>query len=158
MDLLLWLEDTGIANWVGESNSILAYPSILFLHTLGLATVAGLSAVVCLRVLGYAAGLPLTSLRPFVTAIWAAFGVTAFSGTLLLIAAASSKVPSPIFLIKMLFVALAVVTLHVLTKRVIRNPQADQLPVSRQAHTLAATSLLLWVAATTAGRLMAYLG
>lgn len=93
MDLLLWLEDTGIANWVGESNSILAYPSILFLHTLGLATVAGLSAFVCLRVLGFAQGLPLAALRPFVTAIWVAFGVTAFSGTLLLIAAASSKVP-----------------------------------------------------------------
>lgn len=58
----------------------------------------------------------------------------------------------------MLFVALAVVTMHVMTKRVIRNPQADQSPMPQQAHVLAATSLFLWMAATTAGRLMAYLG
>jgi hypothetical protein len=157
MEFLLWLEDTRLANWIGESSSILAYPTILFLHTLGLATVAGLSAFLNLRVLGFAPALPFAVLTPFITATWVGFAVTAASGTALLLASASSKVQSPVFLVKLVFVALGVVTLHLMTKRVFRHPQADHAPLPRQARVLAATSLLLWVLATTAGRLMAYI-
>lgn len=157
MDLLLWLEDTRIALYVRESNSILAYPTILFLHTLGLATVAGLSAFLNLRVLGFARTLPFAALRPFITLIWVGFAVTAASGTALLIANASSKVQSPIFLVKLVFVALAVATLHLLTKQVFRNPLADRSPLPQRAHVLAVLSLLFWVGATTTGRLMAYI-
>jgi hypothetical protein len=157
MELLLWLEETRLALFVRESPSILAYPTILFLHTLGLATVAGLSTFLNLRVLGFARALPFAAMTPFVTAAWVAFAVTAASGTALLVANASAKVQSPIFLIKITFVALAVVTLHLLAKRVFRNPLADRSPLPRQAHVLAALSLLFWVGATTAGRLMAYI-
>lgn len=158
MDFLLWLEETRVATFVGASNSILAYPSILFMHTLGLATVAGLSAFLCLSILGFAPALPMTALRPYVTALWSAFGLTALSGILLLLPAASSKTFSPIFLVKLTFVALAVAATHRLTSRAIRNPQADQAPVPQGAAGLAIASLLLWAGATTAGRLMAYLG
>jgi hypothetical protein len=158
MELLLWLENTRLALFVRESNSILAYPTVLFLHTLGLATVAGLSAFLNLRVLGFARTLPFAALTPFITAIWVGFAVTAASGTALLIANASSKVTSPIFLVKLVFVGLAVATLHLMTKRVFRNPLADRSPLPRQAQVLAASSLLFWVGATMAGRLMAYLG
>lgn len=156
MELLLWLESTWLAVWVRETNSILAYPTVLFLHTLGLATVAGLSAFLCLRVLGFARALPFAALRPFVTATWVAFGVTAASGTALLMAAASSKV-SLLFVVKLAFVLLAVVTLHRLSKQVFRNPLADTSPLPREAHALAVAMLLFWVGATTAGRLMAYI-
>jgi hypothetical protein len=97
-------------------------------------------------------------LTRFVTAIWVGFAVTAASGTALLIANASSKVQSPIFFVKLAFVGLGVATLHLMTKQVFRNPLADQSPLPRQAHVLAVLSLLFWVAATTVGRLMAYLG
>lgn len=157
MDLLVWIEETRLAVWVGSSNSIFAYPTILFMHTLGLATVAGLSAFLCLRVLGFARALPFAALRPFITAIWVAFAVTATSGTLLLIAVASSKGANPVFLVKMTLVALAVLCTHRLTTRVIRNPEADSRPLPSDAHALAMASLFLWVGATTAGRLMAYL-
>lgn len=157
MEFLLWLEDTRIANWIGESSSILAYPTILFLHTLGLATVAGLSAFLSLRVLGFAPALPFAVLKPFITVTWIGFAVTAASGTALLVASASSKIQSPVFLVKLVFVALGVVTLHLMTTRVFRIPQADQSRLPRQAHVLAVMLLLLWVLATTAGRLMAYI-
>ena len=157
MDLLLWLEDTSLSVWIRESNSLLGYPTILFLHTLGLATVAGLSAFLNLRVLGFAPTLPFATLTPFIRAIWVAFAVTAASGTALLIANASAKAQSPVFLVKMVFVALAVVTLQVMTKRIFRNPLADHSPLPRHSHLLAVLSLVFWVAATTAGRLMAYL-
>jgi len=156
MELLLWLENTSLFTWIRESNSIFAYPTILFLHTLGLATVAGLSAFLNLRVLGFAPSLPFSTLTPFIRGIWAAFAVTAGSGTLLLLANVSSKL-TWIFFVKLAFVALAVVTLQMLTKQVFRNPLAEQSPLPRRAHVLAVFSLLFWVAATTAGRLMAYI-
>ena len=89
MEFLLWLENTGIAQWVTGSNSILAYPTVLFVHTLGLSAVIGLSVFINLRVLGFARGLTLTVLKPFITLVWIAFGLAAVSGTLLLMSTAS---------------------------------------------------------------------
>jgi hypothetical protein len=157
MEFLEWLETNRLALFVRESNSMWAYPTILFLHTLGLSMVAGFSAFLNLRVLGFARKVPFGALTPFITTIWVGFAVTAASGTALLVADASTKMRSPVFYIKLVFVALALVNLHLLTKRVFRNPLADRSPLPRQAHMLAASSLLFWVGATTAGRLMAYI-
>jgi len=41
MSYLLWLSRTGPAVWARESESIWAYPTILFLHTLGLGLLVG---------------------------------------------------------------------------------------------------------------------
>ena len=76
----------------------------------------------------------------------------------LLIADASTKLASPVFYIKMIFVALALVNLPLLKTRVFGDPQIDERPLPSSARLLAITSLILWIAATTAGRLMAYLG
>lgn len=156
MELLSWLESTRLATFVRESNSILAYPTILFLHTLGLAMVAGFSAVFALRVLGFARRMPLSALSPFIAVLWTGFAMTVVSGTALLIAD-TSKMSSPIFLIKLTFVAFGIVTVHLLIKRVYRNPLADKSPLPPQAQVLAALSLAFWVAATMAGRLIAYI-
>ena len=157
MELLLWLEETRLAAWVGGANTILAYPTVLFLHTIGLVTVAGFSAVLNLRVLGVAPRLPFSALTPFIPIIWVAFAVTAASGTALLLPTASSKVPSAIFLIKLAFVGLALATVHLMSKQIFRNPLADRSPLPRRARVMAASSLFCWAAATTAGRLMAYI-
>ena len=156
MELLLWLESTKFAEWIRESSSIFAYPTFLFLHTLGLATVAGLSTFLNLRVLGFVEGVPFATLRRFVTVIWIAFGVTAGSGFVLLIANVSSKLTA-VFGVKLVFVFLAVATLQLMSKRVFRNPLADQSPLPNQARVLALASLIFWIGATTAGRLMAYI-
>jgi hypothetical protein len=156
MDFLLWIEETRFAQWVSAGNTILAYPTILFLHTLGLAGVAGLSAFISLRVLGFASSMPLSALRPFVKVIWVAFAVTAASGISLLMATATSKVPSPVFIVKMIFVALAVLMVHRLSKQVLGKTD-DQAPLPDNARMLALSAMLFWVAATTAGRLMAYI-
>ena len=158
MEVLQWLEDTSLAIWVRDANTILAYPTILFLHTLGLATVAGLSAFVSLRVLGFARTLPFAALTPFITAIW----VSVCGDRRLRHGCCSSPMPhrrrrprsSSSSSFSSFFGA---ATLHLMTKQVFRNPLADQSPLPRQAHVLAVSLMLCWVAATTAGRLMAYL-
>src|SRR5581483_7935341 len=60
---LEWISNTELARWINESESILAYPGILFLHTLGLAMVVGFSLAVDARLVGVASRIPPTSLR-----------------------------------------------------------------------------------------------
>lgn len=156
MEFLTWLENTSIATFVREGNSIFAYPTVLFLHTLGLGTVAGLSTFLNLRVLGFARGLTFAVLTPFIPAIWVAFAVTAASGTALFVANPAPRVESVVFLIKLVLIAMAIATLHVMTTRIFRNPRSDEGPLPREARRLALVSIALWAAATTAGRLMAY--
>ena len=145
-------------DWVRESGSLLGYPTILFLHTLGLATVAGLNGAIDLRLLGVASKVPLSSLTRFFPFIWMAFGLTAVTGVVLLIADAETKRASPVFYVKMVFIVLALTDLHLLKRRIFADPNVDTHPLHSQATLLALSSLLFWVGATTAGRLMAYLG
>lgn len=158
MDFLVRLEESGLATWVSQSGSLLGYPTILFLHTLGLATVAGLSTSINLRVLGVAPGIPLASLSSFFPAIWAAFAVTAASGVTLLITDATTKLLSPVFYVKLAFIVLALVSVRLLRTSVFSNPKAATASMPGRARALAAACVVFWIGATTAGRLMAYLG
>ena len=45
MEVLEQIEQIGFLVWVREGGSILGYPLVLFLHTLGLGTIAGLNGV-----------------------------------------------------------------------------------------------------------------
>ena len=158
MDFILQLQHSAVMDWVRESGSLLGYPTILFLHTLGLAAVAGLNGAIDLRLLGVASKVPLGSLTRFFPFIWLAFGLTGVTGVILLIADAESKLASPVFYVKMAFIVLALINLQLLKRRVFADPNVDTNPLSSQAQLLALSSLLFWVGATTAGRLMAYLG
>jgi hypothetical protein len=158
MDLLLRLEQSGFSSWVREGGTLWSYPAILFAHTLGLATLAGVNAGIDLRIIGFARQLPLAPLVKLFPLLWIAFAVTALSGTALLVADATTRLTSPVFYVKIIFVALALVNLQLLKVYVFREPVTDDQHLSSTARLLAITSLLLWVGATTAGRLMAYLG
>ena len=158
MEFILQLQHSAPMDWVRESGSLLGYPTILFLHTLGLATVAGLNGAIDLRLLGVGAKVPLSSLTRFFPFIWLAFGLTAVTGVILLIADAEAKLASPVFYVKLVFIVLALVNLNLLKRRVFADPNVDTHPLTSQARMLALSSLVFWVGATTAGRLMAYLG
>ena len=90
MDWLIWLESLPSSVWVRESGSLWSYPTVLFLHTVGLAFAVGMSAVISLRVLGAAADMPLPALEPFYRVLWIGFWVNAASGV-----ASSSLTPRP---------------------------------------------------------------
>jgi hypothetical protein len=60
MEFFTWLQDTTFAHWVASDPSLLAYPTILTLHTVGMAIVVGTCVVMDLRLLGVGAeGVPL---------------------------------------------------------------------------------------------------
>ena len=154
MDFIQLLEQSAPMVWMREGGSLWGYPAILFAHTLGLATVAGVSTAIGLRIFGFARRIPLPSLQPMFGLMWAAFAVTAISGLVLLIADASNKLASPVFYVKMLFVALAVVCVM----RLKRAMMATASESGSDGRVWALGALLCWAAAITGGRLMAYLG
>jgi hypothetical protein len=162
LEFLSYLEQTAFFAWVRESRSLLAYPGILLLHTLGMAVVVGLIAGIDLRILGFAPALPLAPLRKFLPLVWAAFAVNAVTGVILLAADATTKLTNPDFFVKMGFIFLAVILQRLIDARVFPEPMADREvddnPIPRQTKVLAATSLVCWLGAITAGRLLAYVG
>jgi hypothetical protein len=158
MDFLVWLEQTGLGSWVRESPSIWAYPTVLFLHTMGLSILVGVSAAVDLRILGFGARAPLAPMQKFFSLLWLGFWINAVSGAALLVADATTKLTNPVFFVKLVFIALAVINVRILKRQVFGDPLVDQRSVPMRSKFLACTSLILWVAATTAGRLMAYIG
>ena len=155
MKLLSTIEYSAFCTWVRESNSLWAYPGIVFVHTIGTAMVVGLSAMVDLRVLGVARQLPLAPLERYFPIIWAGFWASAISGAILFAADATSKIASPLFGVKMLTIVLGVLTTVLIRRTVFLDPAAERF-VSGRAKRLAAASLGLWFAAIAAGRLMAY--
>ena len=52
MDILSSIETLAFSQWVRESGSIWAFPTILVTHTMGMGIVAGLSGMIDLRLLG----------------------------------------------------------------------------------------------------------
>jgi hypothetical protein len=157
LEFLSAIERSPFSEWVRTSSSLWAYPGILFIHTLGMATVVGMSAMVDLRLLGFASTLPVAPLERYFPIIWTGFWLDAISGAILLAADATTKVANPVFGVKMVLIALGAVNLVFIRRVVFRDPNVGN-SVPALGKLLAAASLVLWFGATTAGRLMAYLG
>ena len=156
MDMLIWLQESAVAQWVGSAPTLLAYPTILTLHTAGMSVVVGACAVIDLRILGVASGVPFTSLRRAPLFVWSGFGVNALTGALLFLPAAEQKATQTAFLIKLVLIALALLAYGRIRRLVFHDPVAAASPISTEARALALLSLALWAGATVAGRLMAY--
>ena len=158
MDFLLRLEQSGFSTWIRESSSLFAFPGVLLLHTIGMGVVVGINAGIDLRILGIAPALPLAPMEKFLPILWVGFWVNAITGVVLVVADATTKLSNPDFYVKMIFIALAVINLRMLRNRVFLDPLIDKEPLSTNAKILAVTSLIFWLGAITAGRLMAYVG
>jgi hypothetical protein len=158
MAFLAALEKSAFGTWVRESSSLWAYPTILFMHTVGLGFLVGLNTAIDLRILGVAPRLPLAPMEKFYRVMWLAFWINAISGSMLLVADATTKMTNPVFFIKMAFVALAVLNMTLIKTWVFGRPSLDLTPLGASAKALAVASLILWAGAITAGRLMAYFG
>ena len=100
----------------------------------------------------------LFAMVKFYRVMWIAFWINALSGAALLAADATTKLTNPVFFFKLGFIALAVVTMILIRRRVFGNPSLDLSPLTGGAKLLAVTSLIFWTGAITAGRLMAYFG
>ena len=158
MDFLRMIEETAFATWVRESPSIFSFPTILLLHTIGMAFVVAVSAGIDLRILGMAPALRLAPLEKFIPVLWFGFWLNAITGTMLLMADASMKLTNPDFYVKMAFIALSLINLSMIRKHVFRDPNIESGNFSSKARFLAWSSLFCWLVVITSGRLLAYVG
>ena len=154
MDFLATLEQLSFSAWVREY--IWAYPTILWLHVMGMAMVAGISGVISLRLLGVSPKIAVQPLERLYPLMWWGFGVNAATGTALVLADASTKLVDPIFYVKMIFIFTGITVLQLTRNKVFRRLGPDgALPESAKA--LAWAGLICWLGAVTAGRLLAYI-
>lgn len=156
MQLLTWIENTTFSTVIRES--ALLYPSILALHSIGLAFAVGISVMVALAILGLAPGLPLGSLERLYPVLWLGFLVNLVTGLALLAMAATTHLTDPVMYFKLTCIALAVISIRLLQRHVVRarNRRDVTTPVATADKMLAGASLGLWALAVTAGRLTAY--
>lgn len=157
MSFLLWLEESGLSVWIRETPSLWAFPFILFLHTLGLGVVAGLSVALNIWVLGFAARFPAAPLKPFFPVIWGGFTVNLVSGILLLVAYPTKALTDGVFYLKLGLICAALVQLQWLRRQVFDATDSN-LPSqpSRRVRVLASVAIALWAGAVLTGRLLAY--
>jgi hypothetical protein len=155
MDILAAIEGSSFATWLRESTSLWAYPTVLTLHTLGLGVLVGANWVLDLRLLGIAPSIPLPVLVRLFRAMWIGFWVNTISGVMLFAGDATTKGATTLFVFKLGLVALGVIVLILIRRSVFGDhPEAPR--VTPGARVLAATSLVIWIAAIAAGRYMAY--
>ncbi len=150
------IEASGLSVWIRESDSYLAYWLILSFHALGMGLLVGASVVIDLRILGLAPDLPVAPLQKLYRFIWIGFWIQLASGLLLLISYPTKSLTNPLFYIKLTLIAVALVLMQKLKKRVFNDPSLNETMMMAKGRSFAIWTLVLWTAAVTAGRLLAY--
>ena len=154
--MLNWLETTSIAVWLAESPSVWAMPTVLTLHTTGMAVLVGASWVLDMRLLGINRNVPLSAYRWVFRAVAIGLIVNLITGVLLFMKNATTWGTALPFLAKMAFVVASAATILPIRTYVL-NSGAGPSKISDRARMLAIASIVAWTAAVTAGRLLAYL-
>ena len=149
------IERTGLSLWVRE-DSAWAFPIVLILHTVGLAFLVGANVALDARLLGLARGVPLAAMLPFFRAMWLGFWVNAVSGVLLLAAYPTKALTNPVFYVKLTLIAIGLLHARWIRAQILGNPAFGGARLPAAVRIRAAAVLGCWLAAVTAGRLLAY--
>lgn len=150
---LLTIEQTAFSTWLRDSQGLFGYWFIIACHAIGMGLLVGVSAIVALRHLGVATGVPLSSLRRLYPIIWAGFWLQTVTGLLLMIGYPTKSFMTPAFWVKLAFIAAAMVVMVRIEKKL---PSSVGETVRAAGQSLAVWSLVLWFGALAAGRLIAY--
>lgn len=156
--ILAWLEATSLATKIRDS--LFLFPLLEATHVIGLALVFGTIAVIDLRLLGAA-----STTRPFklmasdiLKWTWAAFALTALTGSLMFITNAGVYYHNFYFRSKMVLLVLAAVNMGsfelTLGRTAHRWDKAATAP--RQGQVVAVLSIAIWISVIFAGRLIGF--
>jgi hypothetical protein len=153
---LAFIENGALSTFIRETPTVFVFPAILTLHTIGMGVLAGGSIAIDLRILGFAPKMALAPMGRFFLVLWLALVVNAVSGILLLIAYPTKALTNPLFYVKLLLIALGVMVLLRLKRRIFDDPRIERMPIERGDRRLALISIAIWLATIAAGRLLAY--
>lgn len=131
-------------------------PTVLTMHTTGMAVLVGASWLLDLRLLGLNRSVPLSAYRWVFRAVAIGLVVNLLTGVLLFMKNATTWGTALPFLVKMLLVVASAATILPIRRYVLDSgPGLSE--ISDRARSLAIASIVAWSAAVTAGRLLAYL-
>ena len=150
------IEETGLSVWIRESDSWFAFWAILSVHAIGMGILVGACVLIDLRILGLAPDLPLAPFKRFYSFIWVGFWIQVASGILLLVGYPTKSLTNLDFYLKLLFIAVALVVMQKLKNRVFTDATLSEAVMMARGKSFAIFSILLWVGAITAGRMLAY--
>src|SRR5258705_6793097 len=149
-----WLQDLPLSMWIAGSESLLSFPLVLFLHSVGMGMSAGSAFIVAMRLVGVGRPLPVSSLRIFFKIFWAGFFLNLVTGSILFAAHATTTGHIPIYYAKLTLI-LAGMLLSVPIRAFVDGETSDSV-IPNGIRTLAAVSLVVWIGVIATGRWIAY--
>lgn len=148
------IEQSGISRWLRESQSLFGFYFILLFHTIGMSLVVGANAVVDLRILGFAPGLPLHPMKKLFNIMWTGLALNITTGLLLLTAYPTKALTNPDFYAKLTFIGLAVFTMAKMSKEIFADDSLSEAAMIAKGKVMARFSLAFWLCAVCCGRLL----
>src|SRR5580693_10288871 len=134
-ELFNTIEQSGISRWLRESQSLFGFYFILLFHTIGMSLVVGANAVVDLRILGVAPGLPLHPLKRLFGVMWTGLAINVTTGLLLLTAYPTKALTNPDFYVKLTFIGLAVFTMRRMNHQVFDDTSLSEMAMIAKGRT-----------------------
>jgi hypothetical protein len=158
-DLLAWVQGSTLGHAMRNAG-VWAYGIVNLIHILGVASLFGAVLVLDLRLIGFWRGVPLGSItRPTVPIATLGFMVAATSGICLISTNGSEYIGNPFLLIKFPAIFLGLVNVAVLSRTPAwraHNARALTASEQHQLSVFGAISLLSWLTAISAGRMIGY--
>jgi hypothetical protein len=114
----------------------------------------GGNAVIDLRILGIASGLPLKPMKQLFGFMFVGLGINIATGLLLLTGYPTKALTDYDFYVKISFITLGVITMFKVYERVFSDPSLSESDMVARGKTLAKFSLVFWIAAIWAGRML----
>ena len=156
MGVLEALEATAFADWV--LISMLGFPTLIALHSIGMGVAVGLSLIVTLRLNRIIMSFDARLLPRLLTLAVSGFVLNLITGLALFVSRGTEYIASGIFLLKMLFVGVSAAILFWLRRHLIAAVQTTAI---REAHDrarqMSVVFTVTWFCAVVTGRLIAYL-
>ena len=147
--MLIWIENTSLALWVGTS--LWAYPVLLSAHITGLAVIVGIIAMRDFHLLGFINGVTVANFLELKNLAYCGFLINGISGIMLFASQASYLSTNLPFLVKLFFIGSGMLLASKIYKKIEKNTGRTSTKI------LAILSLFSWFGAITAGRLIAYI-
>ena len=157
MIFLRILESTAFSQWV--LTSMLGFPTMIALHSIGMAVAAGLTIVVTLYLNGFFAGIAEAKLPGILRIATWGFVLNLVTGLILFIPRGTEYIANVTFLVKMLLVLFSAAILIWLRSHLAQLAKGSgALSNSPPARRLSLVSSAAWIGAIVTGRLIAYIG
>ena len=158
-EFLAWLQASPLGHAMRE-HGVWTYGIVNLIHILGVASLFGSVLVLDLRLLGFWDTVPLRAItQPTVRIAATGFAIAAPSGLCLLATKATEYVGNPFLYIKFPAIALAIANVLVLHRLPAWKEHRMRELSAHEKFKLAVvggTSLLCWLTAVSAGRMIAY--